>query len=134
MNSYFQLIISNVGCAIRIFPATEGGDKLFIGDVRDYLEDRKIEYDLVKLNEAVTKADGTPLLLTQKPVLPERESYRLTISEDKMTASAFFYPPSGGAEQMTAEEVVKDLAFRKIKFGIKLGDCTDEIFHKINRV
>ena len=119
MNSYFQLVITGSGTAIRIFPSKDGGAALFVGDVRDYLDDRGIEYDLVKLNDAVSKADGAPVLLTQRQVLPERESYRLTISEDKMTASAFFYAPSVGAELMTADEVIKDLAFRKIKSGIQ---------------
>ena len=129
MNSFFQLVITDTGTGIRIFPATEGGEQLFIGDVRDYLEDRAIEYDLVKLNDAVNAATGEVVMIYNRPVYPEREAYRLTISEDKMRATAFFYAPSEGAELMTAQELINDLAFRQITTGVR-KDIIEAFFLK----
>ena len=45
MNGYFQLVITPKGTGIKVFAPTDGGDALNFTDVRDYLEDKKIEYD-----------------------------------------------------------------------------------------
>lgn len=118
MNSYFQLVITDRATGIRVIPATDGGDALLINDVREYLDERGIEYDLIRLNDAVTAANGVVVPLCNRPVYPEREAYRLTVSQDRMRATAFFYAPSEGAELMTADEVVNDLAFRNIVSGV----------------
>jgi hypothetical protein len=61
MNGYFQLVITPKGTGIKVFPPTDGGEPLNVNDVRDYLDDRKIEYDVVLINDAVTKAEAERL-------------------------------------------------------------------------
>ncbi|RKM62447.1 DUF342 domain-containing protein [Butyrivibrio sp. CB08] len=119
MNGYFQLVITPKGTGIKVFPPTDGGEPLNVNDVRDYLEDRKIQYDVVLINDAVTKAEENVAIFTQEQVLPEREGCKYTISQDRMTVTAFFYPPSEGAELMTEKEVMDSLAYRKVKYGIQ---------------
>ena len=94
MNGYFQLVISEQGTGIRVFAPTDGGDPLNVNDVRDYLYDRKIEYDVVVVNDAVTNADGSVVIFSQAQILPEREGVKFYVAKDKMTVTAFFYPPS----------------------------------------
>ena len=119
MHGYFQLVITPKGTGIKVFPPTEGGESLDVNCVREYLEDRKIQYDVVVINEAVTKADGNVVLFSEAQVLPEREGCKFDVSKDKMKVTAVFYPPSEGAELMTVKEVLASLAYRKITYGIQ---------------
>ncbi len=119
MDGYFQMVITPKGTGIRVFPPTDGGEALSVSIVRDYLDDRKIQYDVVVINEAVTKADGGVTIFTEAQVLPEREACRFDVSKDRMQVTAIFYPPSEGAELMTEKEFLGSLAYRKITYGVK---------------
>ncbi len=119
MNGYFQLVITPKGTGIKVFPPTDGGESLDVNLVRDYLEDRKIQYDVVLVNEAVTKADGNVVLFSEVQILPEREGCKFDVSKDKMKVTAIFYPPTEGAELLTEKEVLDSLAYRKIVYGIQ---------------
>ena len=121
MNGYFQLVISDKGTGVKVFAPTDGGTAITTPDVREYMDKHNITYDLVSLDEAVKKSDGTPVMVNNTKIMPERESCRLTVSYDEMTVTGYFYPPSDGVkgEEMTAAEVKNDLAIQKITFGIQ---------------
>ncbi len=119
MNGYFQMVITPKGTGIKVFPPTDGGENLDVNIVRDYLDDRKIQYDVVLVNEAVTKADGEVVIFTETQVLPEREGCKFDVSKDRMRVTAIFYPPTEGAELLTEKEVLASLAYRKITYGIQ---------------
>ncbi len=127
MNGYFQLVITPKGTGIKVFPPTDGGEPLDVNMVRDYLDDRKMQYDVVLIKEAVTKADGNVAIFTEAQVLPEREGCKLDISKDRMMVTAIFYPPSEGAELLTEKEVLASLAYRKITYGVK-ADVIHQFF------
>ena len=121
MNGYFQLIVTEKGAGVRVFPPKDGGDAITTQDVREYLDLRTIGYDLVRLDAAVQQANGAVAMINEaKGMFAERESYKLRASEDGMTATAFFYPPSDGlkGELMTADEVKKDLELKGITYGV----------------
>ncbi len=130
MNGYFQLVITPKGTGIRVYAPTDGGQPLNVNDVRDYLDDRKIQYDVVVINDAVTKADENVVIFTDAQLLPEREGCKFDISKDRMTVTAFFYPPSEGAELMTEKEVMDSLAYRKITYGIQTDAIHDFFEHR----
>ncbi len=119
MDGYFQLVITPKGTGLRVYAPTDGGEPLNVNDVRDYLDDRKIQHDVVIVNEAVTKADGEVYIFSEAQILPEREAVKFDVSKDRMTVTAFFYPPSEGAELMQEKEIYDSLAYRKITFGIQ---------------
>ena len=127
MNGYFQLVITPQGTGIRVYAPTDEGDPLNVNDVRDYLEDRKIQYDVVVINDAVTKADQSVVIFTDAQLTPEREGCKFDISKDRMTVTAFFYPPSEGAALMSEKEVLDSLEYRKIKYGIQ-NEAIHEFF------
>ncbi|MCR5102651.1 MAG: FapA family protein [Butyrivibrio sp.] len=129
MNGYFNLVITDKGTALKVYPPTDGGENLDVNIVRDYLDDLKIEYDVVVINDAVTEASGEPVFFNEAKIMPVRENYRLDVSKDKMTVTAVFYPPSEGAELMTEDEVIKDLQYRKITYGVDV-DAIHEFFLK----
>ncbi|MBQ9512001.1 MAG: DUF342 domain-containing protein [Lachnospiraceae bacterium] len=131
MNGYFQLSITENGTGVKVFPPTDGGKSILTADVREYLDTRNIQYDIKAVDTAVTNADGNVVVFTEAKILPERESYRLTVSDDEMMATAYFYPPSDGAqgELMTAQEVLTDLSYKNITYGVQ-KDAVEAFFAK----
>ena len=123
MNGYFQLVNTPQGTGIRVYSPTDDGMNLNVNDVLEYLDTKKIPYDTVKVNDAVNKSDESVHVITDMQVLPERESVKIDISMDRMTVTAFFYPPTEGAELMTEQELRSSLEYRRVKFGI----CDDNI-------
>lgn len=119
MNGYFQLVVTDQGTGIRVYAPTDGGAPLETSMVRDYLDDKKIEYDVVKINEAVTNSDDSVAIFTEAKIMPEREYCRIESSKDRMTVTAVFYPPTEGAGLLTEQEVLDSLAYRKIIYGVK---------------
>ena len=131
MNGYFQLVITDEGTGIRVFKPTEDGTALDVNIVRDYLDDRKIEYDVVKVNEAVTGSDSENVIIFSKAkILPEREGVRFDVSKDRMTVTAIFYPPTEGGELMTEQEILGSLAYRKITYGVQTEAIHDFFEHR----
>ena len=119
MHGYFQLVITPKGTGIKVYPPTDGDEPLNVNDVRDYLEDRKIQYDVVVINDAVTKADDEVVIFTETQILPEREGVKFDVSKDRMTVTAIFYPPTEGAELLTEKEIMDTIAYRKYTYGIQ---------------
>lgn len=119
MHGYFQLVITPKGTGIKVYPPTDGDEPLNVNDVRDYLEDRKIQYDVVVINDAVTKADDEVVIFTEAQILPEREGVKFDVSKDRMTVTAIFYPPTEGAELLTEKEIMDTIAYRKYTYGIQ---------------
>ena len=130
MNGYFQLVITPKGTGIKVFAPTDGGDALNYSDVRDYLEDKNIEFDMSVVNEAVANADGNVVLINGAQILPERESVKFFVPNDRMSVTAFFYPPTEGGELMTEKEFLDTLAYRKYKFGILTEDIHKFFEHR----
>ncbi len=130
MNGYFQLVMTPNSTGIRVYPATDGGSKLKYDDVKEYLEDRSIRFTPAVLNDAINEAAEKVVILCDDTSFPERESYRLTVTRDKMEAIVFFYPPSEGAELMTQKEFMEDLAYRNITFGIDNDAISDYFAHR----
>lgn len=121
-NGFFQIINNEQGTNLRIVPPTGGGEMFPINEVVDYLNARSIVYDLHTLSTSYNKAisDETMVELNNNAqTLKERESYLLVVSEDKMSAVMRFYAPSNDGEKMDAAEIIHDLKYRNVLFGIK---------------
>lgn len=121
MNGYFRLINEEAKTAIKLFPPSEGGSTLTFNEVAEYLSLKDILYDRIQLNKAVETAakEEITVLLENRTTYIERECYKLTVTPDNMEAYVRFYAPSFGGEEMTAEELLKDLEIKGIKYGIK---------------
>lgn len=122
-NGYFQLMCSKTGTALKMIKP-EGGSRIFVREVMEYLNKYGILYDSPALNKGIQDALDAEtkeyIIQLNKNTYPEiKESYRLTVSPDGMTAIARFYPPSSGGERMSADEFLGDLAAKGINFGIK---------------
>lgn len=123
-NGYFQLICSQTGTAVKIVAPQDGGANVFVREVMDYLNLHGVTYDVTDLNKGLqdAKASGQNeySFSINTDVIPEiGESYRLTVSPNKMTVIARFYPPSSQGENLKQEELLSDLQFKKITTGIR---------------
>ena len=125
MNGYFKMTANSDGLFLKIVPPTDGGSPATTQMVLDYLEMHKLKGDSVMIDKAIKNQDQNYVRISLDRVHPVRESYRLDISEDKMSAVAFFYPPMDKAEAMNAAEIKEDLKFRKVLYGIKKDNIDD---------
>ena len=119
-NQYFQLVFRDGQAFLHIFPPREGGKPLSIKEVTAYLDLEKFHnYDVKNLNSALADLENeSEVFLGVSELLQIREIMDVNISLDKMKATCRFYPPSAGGKLMSAQDIVDDLGFRKVKFGL----------------
>ena len=118
-NGYFQLIAKEDGAYLHIYPVTGQGEQLQYAEVADYLSSKGINCDSIILNAAVTSASENEIRVCFEKVLPENEMMKCQILDGGMQATVRFYPPSPGAAKMNKEDIIKELKFRKIIYGIQ---------------
>lgn len=139
MNAYFRLQLKNEGTFLEIFRETDDGLPLNINEVSDYLSKKGIFLDIVVLNRKINALEGDGAVKVDAVKrLPESEMMVFKISDDKMQAVCRFYPPSNNGNMMTAKDIVSELNFNGIKYGIDNDAikgfieskkyCTDYIF------
>lgn len=142
-NAYFKLDIQGVGVTVQIMPPEEGGKKLDIKEVTEYLDARGYDkYNLKELNDAVTviTQEIRRVYVGEGRNIPENEQMEVTVSSDRMLVFCRFHAPSDQGKLLTEQEILEDLQFRNISNGIDiemirkfLSDrqyCTDYIFAK----
>ena len=133
-NGYFQIGCTGSGTVIKLVKPEEGGSEVTAKEIADYLSGHGVLYDaglLAKgIQDAAAAAKNEFLFLVNKDLIPEiRESYSLTVAQDKMTASVRLYPPSMKGGRMTAQELLVDLKVKGIAFGIKEKEITAFFAH-----
>ena len=117
-NGYFQMVSIQNGYGIKCFPPQDGGEAIRINEVIDYLGRRNLTCDPVRLRKAVS-ADTEQTLFLAPGICPaEPESYQMNISEDSMTVTVRFYPPSETGKRMPLDEFLKDMEFKKVLYGL----------------
>lgn len=118
-NGYFQLIIREDGTYLRLYPAFGGGQPIKFEEVMTYLMRHRISgYPIPELNKAVREGKETEVRLIMESIFPVQEEMHLIMSQDKMKATARFYPPSNNSKIMEKEEILRDISFQGIKYGL----------------
>lgn len=130
MNGYFQLIYNDMGTSLRLVPPTKGGEPLKTSEIMDYLDYKKVEYDVASLNAAVTSLkEEISIALNKNKGYSEDEMVTVKIAADSMSAVARFYPPSDAGHQMSRNEVIDALSQQNVKYGV-LEDVVDAFIAK----
>lgn len=121
MNGYFRLIHEKDKTSIKLIPPTDGGKPVSASDVTEYLALKDIIYDKTALYKAIETMEDEEqiVLLEMRETHKERECYKFTVSKDYMKAYVRFYAPSEGGEEMSPQELIKDLESKGIRHGIK---------------
>jgi len=125
MNGFFRLINVDDGFALQLIPPDAEGEEINIVEVMDYLQSNNLVYDLSVLREKINLGVKTEYWLDKGKCPVLSEDYKIEISEDQMTAVIRFIAPSEGGRLLTLEELVKDLRFRKIMFGIQIQNLQE---------
>ncbi len=121
MNGYFRLNISQAGTAVELIPPTDDGAPIDVNEIAAYLQQKRIrQFDIKAIYTAIQTLQDQPVVvpILPTPVYTEQEMMAVTVSPDKMTATARFYAPSTGGSVMGKEEILKDLTYQRIRMGI----------------
>lgn len=139
-NAFFQMLIKSDAVYIRYFPP-HGGADLNLDEFMDYIKSHNIDIDLTEFSNLIKEAK-TPVLFKTKTekTYPEAEKMFVQVSDDNMFAVCRFIPQSTGGRVINKEDIIKELNFNKIRFGIDekeidryLGNrqyCTDYLLAK----
>lgn len=118
MNGYFRLSIGEHGVAVRIYPPTDGGEILDANEVAQYLERQSIPCDIKAIHAGIQKLEETAVAVSARKTYAIGEKIFVRFSDDKMTATARFYPPSNDGSEMDKAEIIGELKFQGIAYGI----------------
>lgn len=142
MNSYFQMLIDAKGVSVILVPPTDGGDKIRVTELREYLDRIGVLYDPMAINSALYNLGEEKIVLFLSPIKipPVDEKCNLVISPDKMTATLRLYPPSEGGKLLEKEHILEEIRDAKIRYGVNEEEihnaidiksyCTDIIIAK----
>lgn len=120
-DQYFQLEFQGMNANLHIYPPKDSGKMLSISEVTEYLAARKFDkYNLKELNGAITNTEQESVVFVGEwNGIPEREAMGVHVTLDRMKVTCRFYPPSAdGGKMMTAEDIINELRFRGVKYGI----------------
>ncbi len=118
VNGYFQLVNIQGGFGVKCVPPKDGGNAIQINELMEYLGKRGITGDAAMIKRAVCADTVQTVVLGPGSCPPEQESYSMEISEDSMTVTVRFYPPSETGQRMNVDEFIKDLQYKKIVYGV----------------
>lgn len=117
-NGYFRLVSRDNGYGLEIKAPKQPGEHVRIGEVTDYLTQKNVVCDLSVLKSAIAEGKDTFIRLGMGNCPVANMNYKLSVSEDLMTATARFYPASDTGQRMDVKEFLNDLYYREIRFGI----------------
>lgn len=121
MNSYFRLVVTQNQTLLELVPPTDGGAPIDINELALYLQLKQIkDYDIAAIYKQIQTLGQEPVMVPvcDAPIYPVHESCIIRVSEDKMRASARFYPASNTGKTIEKGEILSDLAHYKVNFGI----------------
>jgi len=120
LGGYFKFSIASDGLYLTVYPPKIGGKRASIDDFMFYIEKRKIaDCSLIKAKEAFKVTDAPiTVKVSDYTVFPSNEFGDYRIATNGMTVEAIFYPPFEGANELSEQEIVKDLQSVGVKYGI----------------
>lgn len=114
--SYFQVINEETRTSLKL---VRGETPLIVTEVADYLTQHRISFSLTELNKAITSVkDILTFELNKQKSFPIREELVLNVSDSKMQVIGRFYPPSNDGSYMDKSEILSDLKYKGVVYGI----------------
>lgn len=119
-NAYFRIIVKDDGTYLELIPPVGNGAALSFGEMQDYLTRRNLLVDKIVVAKAIQESHGEKCTVKIEGGTgsEEAETYSLEVSEDKMKCVVRFYPASSGGAGLRKEELIRDLQFKKIVYGV----------------
>lgn len=145
MNGYFQMITDAKGVSVMLVPPTDGGEKIQVGELKEYLDNIGVPYDPMAINSALYHLgeEKVVFFLSTMRIPPVDEKCQIIVTPDRMTATLRLYPAGEGGVPLTKAYIMEEIAIAKIKYGVdeeKIDDAlvvkeygTDIVFAKGKR-
>ena len=115
-HSYFQVVNENSKTFLKL---VKGDTPLIVTEVADYLTQNKVPFNLAEINSAILSLKDVAIIeLSRQKTLPIREQLVLNVTDNKMQVVGRFYAPSNDGVSMDKNEILSDLKFKGIVFGI----------------
>ncbi len=120
-NGYFYLNIKEDGVYIHLVPEIDGGVALTTDEVTTYLSKVKIyDYDIKTLQtEIASLVEEIEVKLCDSFMLPVMELMTISVSSDKKTAYAKWYPPSNNGRLLDDEDIKSCISREGVKYGVQ---------------
>jgi hypothetical protein len=119
-NGYFKIQFSDRESFVSLYPPEDGGEPIRVDEMRDYLVSKGFpNVDIVSLKKTIdnlTKQENVKI--ASKKGIPCPESFRVSISSDKMQAVCRFYPPSTSGAALTPDDIRSTLKLQGVNKGI----------------
>lgn len=118
-NGYFKLVNTPSGFGIKLVPPSDGGEEIRVSEMLRYLDAENIRYELSAIKKILDENKEQVCLLGLGDCPAIDEKYSLDISEDAMTVTARFLPPSDTGNRLSVAEFINDLKFKNVVAGIQ---------------
>lgn len=119
MDTGFSLICGNGPTRLRLWPVGEEQAAPNVSQIVEYLNYNRIDYNPAAIKEALGNLSGEmEVEINSETILPIRESVIIDTTPDGLVCTGRFMPPSEGGERMDADEIMGDLKYNGIIFGI----------------
>lgn len=141
-NGYFKIQFGDTESYVSLFPPEDGGEPIQVDEMRDYLVSKGFpNIDIVAIKKVVDNLSKQEnIKIASKKGIPCPESFRVSISSDKMKAVCRFYPASTSGAELTVADIKSTLKLQGVTKGVDdkaieayLADrhyCTDYVLAK----
>ena len=114
--SYFQVVNEDSRTFLKL---VKGQTPIVVTEIADYLTQNKVPFNIAEINNAIiTLKDVAMIELSRQRTLPIREQLVLNVADNNMQVIGRFYPPSNDGVSMDKAEIISDLKFKGIVYGI----------------
>lgn len=120
-NAYFQIDIKENATYLKLFPAVGAGKALKVDEVLAFFLRHHIQsHKMIEVSDVLKTLKDTPIeiRIAEEAVLPISESVIIKITEDRMTATGVFYPPSTNGKMTDKSNIIDDLKRAGVTYGI----------------
>jgi len=119
MNGYFKLQVNTNNTSVILYPPTAGGQPISTAELLQYLAVKQIPCDVKTLGRALENlTEVKEVVLNLDKRHPEPEMFHVSVSPDRMLATARFYPPSNSGQFLGMQDIIRDLGYQNITYGI----------------
>lgn len=118
-NGYFKPNVESGMLYLKIFPPQDGGKRLDIKEVTQYLAEQGYhEYDLKSINDAIVSGDAGSVCVGHDMGIPLNEKVSISLSVDNMLVRCVFYPEANNGKRASEEDIYDALKHEGVVCGI----------------
>ncbi len=122
-NAFFQLIQKDDGMYLKAYPEVDGGEKLSVEDVLNYLDKKNlkdVDSGIVKyfVEDANSGKKDVLVKVLEGKQIPEKEFGLVSIDKKGYLAKIRLYPPSDKGARLSTSELKNLIEQNGVKYGI----------------